>query len=145
MPDGAGKRVAIVCSEWNEQITKPLLEGAINSLTEHGVLASDIEVQFVPGTYELPYGTQKCLELGNFDGAIALGCVIQGETPHFDFICDATANGLMQVGLKFSKPCIFGVITTLDLQQAIDRSGGKHGNKGIEAGITLLKMLNFAQ
>lgn len=145
VPNGKGKKVAIVCSEWNDTITIPLLEGAITALTDHGVEEGDIEVHYVPGTYELPYGVQKCLENKTFDGAIALGCVIQGETPHFDFICDATANGLMQVGIKFSKPCIFGVITTLNMEQAKDRSGGIHGNKGIEAGITLLKMLNFAK
>jgi len=145
VPSGNGKKVGIVCSEWNPDITNSLLQGAVDTLLEHGVEENDIHLQYVPGTFELPFGAQKIILNENTDGVIALGCVIQGETPHFDFICDATANGLMEVGLKNNQPCIFGVITTLDLEQAIDRCGGKHGNKGVEGAITLLKMLNFGK
>lgn len=145
VPSGKSLKIGIVCSEWNQQITNALLQGAIDTLLQYEVEEKDIVLNYVPGTYELPMGAQKQLLNKGVDGVIALGCVIQGETPHFDFICDATANGLMDVGLKSDKPCIFGVITTLNLEQAVDRAGGKHGNKGVEAAVTLLKMLNFGK
>ena len=145
IPNGEGRKIGIVCSEWNTNITNALLQGAVDTLLKQGTKEEDIILHYVPGTFELPFGAQELLINSNLDGVIALGCVIQGETPHFDFICDATANGLMEVGLKQRKPCVFGVITTLNLEQALDRSGGKHGNKGVEAAVTLLKMLNFGK
>jgi 6,7-dimethyl-8-ribityllumazine synthase len=99
--------------------------------------------KIVPGSYELSLGAQWLAQQEEIDAVICLGCVIQGETPHFDYICQAVANGITNVGLKFNKPVIFGVLTTLNLQQAIDRAGGKHGNKGDEAAATAIKMLGF--
>ncbi len=132
----------IVISEWNNEITNALYEGAYSSLIEHGILQKNINTLYVPGTYELAYGAQNLLEKQSLNGVICLGCVIQGETKHFDFICQAAANGIMQVGLQYKKPVIFGVLTTDNLQQAQERSGGVHGNKGVEAAITALKMCN---
>lgn len=137
----ANKRFGIVCSEWNETVTGALLEGAMETLTQIGVAKRDIEVTSVPGTFELALGAQRLAQLNDIDAVICLGCVIQGETRHFDFICDAAANGIMQVGLQYDKPVIFGVLTTENQQQALDRCGGKHGNKGTEAAITAIKML----
>ena len=137
----ANKRFGIVCSEWNETVTGALLEGALETLTQIGVTKKDIEVVHVPGTFELALGAQRLAQLNDIDAVICLGCVIQGETRHFDFICDAAANGIMNVGLQYDKPVIFGVLTTDNQQQALDRCGGKHGNKGTEAAITAIKML----
>lgn len=132
----------IVVSEWNSSITFNLLEGTKKTLLEYKVKPENILIKFVPGTYELAYGAQHFFEKNNqIDSVICLGCVIQGETKHFDFICQASAQGIMQVGLNYKKPVIFGVLTTNNEQQAIDRSGGKHGNKGVEAALTALKML----
>ncbi len=141
LPSVANKKFGIVYSEWNDKITLALLEGAISSLLGIGVKKSDILVNPVPGTFELPLGAQRLAQNNEIDAVICLGCVIQGETRHFDFICDAAANGVMQVGLNYDKPVIFGVLTTENMQQAIDRAGGKHGNKGVEAAITAIKML----
>jgi 6,7-dimethyl-8-ribityllumazine synthase len=141
IPDGAGMRIGIVVSEWNGEITTALFDGAVKTLTENGVRKSDVMIVTVPGSYELTLGAQFLCEDKSIDGVIALGCVIQGETRHFDFICDAVAHGITNVSLKYNKPVIFGVLTPNDQQQAIDRAGGKHGNKGIEAAITALKMV----
>ena len=140
VPDAKSFRFGIVVSEWNETITNALLEGALSSLETHGALRQDITVVYVPGSFELPMGAQLLIRNTRFDAVICLGCVIQGETRHFDFICDAVANGIMDVGLKSGIPVIFGVLTTNTLQQAIDRAGGKHGNKGTEAAVTAIKM-----
>jgi len=135
-------KIGIVVSEWNIEITNSLLQGACNFLMEKGVKEKNIHIKYVPGSYELPLGAQW-LAQQNIDAVITLGCVIQGETRHFDFICQACADGIMQVGLHSNKPIVFGVLTTQNQQQAIDRSGGKHGNKGIEAAETTLKMLEL--
>ncbi len=143
VPSGEDGIFGIVVSEWNSEITNALLEGAIQTLMNNGVEEKDIYIQYVPGSFELPLGASKLVEKKRFDAVICLGCVIQGETRHFDFICDAVANGLMQVSLKKDIPVIFGVLTTNTLEQAKERSGGKYGNKGIEAAITALKMSNI--
>lgn len=135
-------KIGIVVSEWNPEITHSLMNAAISFLIENGVKEKHIEVKFVPGSFELPLGAQW-LVVKNHDAVIALGCVIQGETKHFDFICQACTNGIMQVGLQSQKPVIFGVLTTLNQKQAQERAGGKHGNKGIEAAETALKMLEL--
>lgn len=137
------KQFGIVVAEWNETITGALLEGAIETLLEQGSQRENIKVHYVPGTFELSLGAQCLAQNDLIDAVICLGCVIQGETRHFDFICDAVANGITNVGLKFNKPVIFGVLTTDTMQQALDRAGGKHGNKGEEAAITAVKMLKF--
>lgn len=142
LPDGSGLKVGIVCAEWNDSITSSLLNGAVNLLHKAGLAPQDIVVKHVPGTFELPLVAQQLAKHLEINGVICLGCVIQGETRHFDFICQAAANGIMDVGLKFNKPVIFGVLTTQNMEQAQERAGGKHGNKGEEAAYTLLRMLS---
>jgi len=137
------KRFAIVVAEWNEEITEPLFQGAQEALLKMGVKKKDIIRKNVPGSFELPLAAQWMAEKKDIDAVICLGCVIQGETPHFDYICQAVANGIMKVNLKFSKPVAFGVLTTLNKKQAMDRAGGKYGNKGEEAAITVAKMLEI--
>jgi 6,7-dimethyl-8-ribityllumazine synthase len=141
--DVSKKKFGIVVSEWNDQVTDSLFTGAVETLLKHGVKKDNIYRKNVPGSFELTLGAQWLAELKEIDAVICLGCVIQGETRHFDFICDAVAHGITNVGLKFNKPVIFGVLTPDTLQQALDRSGGKHGNKGDEAAITAIKMLGF--
>ena len=133
----------IVVAEWNETITGALLEGAVETLLEQGVKKENIKTHYVPGSFELTLGAQFLAQKDLIDAVITLGCVIQGETRHFDFICDAVAQGVTNVGLKYNKPVIFGVLTTNTMQQALDRAGGKHGNKGEEAAITAVKMTQF--
>jgi 6,7-dimethyl-8-ribityllumazine synthase len=135
------KRFAIVVANWNEAITGALFEGAYAALIAHGVKKSNIIRTNVPGSFELTLGSLWMAEKKNIDAVICLGCVIQGDTPHFDYICQAVANGITEVNIKTKKPVIFGVLTTLNQQQAIDRAGGKLGNKGEEAALTALEML----
>ncbi|MDF2454256.1 MAG: 6,7-dimethyl-8-ribityllumazine synthase [Cytophagaceae bacterium] len=137
------KKVAIVVSEWNTEITEALYEGAYSTLIEKGLKKENIIKKYVPGSFELSIGAQKMAALKDIDAVICVGCVIRGETSHFDFICQAVATGITEVSLKYDKPVIFGVLTTENKQQAFDRAGGKHGNKGDEAGITAVKMINF--
>jgi 6,7-dimethyl-8-ribityllumazine synthase len=139
----AEKHFAIVVSEWNEAVTGALHQGALQTLLEHGVIKEHIHTYYVPGSFELSLGAQWMAEQANIDAVICLGCVIQGETRHFDFICDAVAHGVTNVSLKYNKPVIFGVLTPDTMQQALDRAGGKHGNKGDEAAITAIKMLGL--
>lgn len=138
----AYKKFGIVVSEWNSEITEALYSGAVETLIQNGAVKDNIIRKTVPGSYELTLGAQW-LAKEEIDAVICLGCVIQGETPHFDYICQAVANGITNVGLKYDKPVIFGVLTTLNSQQALDRAGGKHGNKGDEAAATAIKMLGF--
>ena len=136
-------RIGIVVSEWNDRITDSLLNGAEESLLEHGILQENILVKHVPGSFELPLGAKWMLEKTDVDAVICIGCIIQGETRHFDFIAQAVADGIMDVGLQFSKPVIFSVLTCNTMEQAEDRSGGKHGNKGVEGAVSALKMLSL--
>lgn len=139
--DCSSFKVGLVVSEWNEHITLNLLKGAKETLLKHGVLPENIIVKMAPGTYELALLSQWTLEAYSLDGIVAIGSVIQGETRHFDFVCDAAAKGIMEVNLKSGKPVIFCVLTDNTEQQAIERSGGKHGNKGDECAIACLKMI----
>lgn len=141
VPSAEGMRVAILVSEWNPEITEALYQGAHDTMAKFGCAESDIVKRYVPGSYELTLGAQLMAERNEFDAVICLGCVIQGETRHFDFICDAVANGITDLNLKFNIPVIFGVLTPDTMQQALDRAGGKHGNKGDEAAITAIKMI----
>ncbi len=137
-------KIAILVSEWNLEITNALKEGAYNTLIENGTPKDKIIIKYVPGSFELPTAAQILLEADELlDAVICLGCVIQGETRHFDFICEAVANGIMRVALDYNTPVIFGVLTTNNMQQAIDRAGGEHGNKGVEAAVSCLKMLDL--
>lgn len=135
------KKIGIVVADWNPEVTEALLAGAQAALLQAGVKKRHIDVTHVPGSFELPLGAQRLAEQKSIDGVIALGCVIQGETPHFDYICQAAAQGIMQVSLVTGKPVAFGVLTTSNHQQAIERAGGKFGNKGEEAAVTVLRML----
>ena len=143
IPNGAGMHIGIVISEWNIEITGALRDGAIQTLLNNGVSENDIIVKYVPGSFELTLGAQLLCEDEKIDSVICLGCVIQGETRHFDFICDAVAQGVTNVSLKYNKPVIFGLLTPNNLQQAQDRAGGRHGNKGDEAAVTALKMIQL--
>lgn len=144
IPSAAPFRFGIVTAEWNAVITNALYQGAYNSLAEHGADPENIFAYPVPGSFELIAGADALLNnIANLDAVICLGCVIQGETRHFDFICNAVANGLSNVGLKHNKPVIFGVLTTDNQQQAADRAGGKHGNKGVEGAVTAIKMADL--
>lgn len=141
MVDISDKIFAIVVSEWNEEITESLYHGVLNTLLAHSAQRKNIYRVDVPGSYELSLGAQKMAQRDDVDAVICIGCVIQGDTKHFDFICDAVAHGITNVSLKYDKPVIFGVLTPNTQQQALDRAGGKHGNKGDEAAITAIKML----
>jgi 6,7-dimethyl-8-ribityllumazine synthase len=140
IPDGTAWKFGIVVSEWNEEITAALLEGCIQTLEKHGVKKENIKVITVPGSFELPFGARVIAEQFTPQAVICLGCVIQGETRHFDYICQGVSKGIAELNLDYDIPFIFGVLTTEDLQQAKDRAGGKHGNKGDEAAVTALKM-----
>ena len=141
VPDASGMRFGIVVSEWNYEITGALKNGAIETLKRHGAKEENIVVAHVPGSFELPLGGQLIMEQNNLDAVLLLGCVIQGETRHFDFICDGVTKGCVDLNLKYNKAFIFGLLTTNDFEQAKARSGGKHGNKGDEAAITAIKMV----
>jgi len=143
LPEIQHKKFAILVSEWNEEVTNALYVGAYETLIKHGAQEKNIITQTVPGSFELTLGAQKMAQKPEVDAVICLGCVIQGETKHFDFICQAVAQGITDVSIKFNKPVIFGVLTPNTQEQAMDRAGGKHGNKGDEAAITAIKMLAF--
>lgn len=133
-------RFAIVVSEWNTEITEALYEGARETLLKFGTKEEDIIRRNVPGSFELTLGAQLMAERNEFDAVICIGVVIQGETKHFDFICDAVGHGITNLNIKYNLPVIFGVLTPNTMQQALDRAGGVHGNKGDEAAITAIKM-----
>ena len=143
VPSAKDMRIGIVTAEWNEDITKGLLKGAQSTLERHNINSKNLYIHFVPGAFELPLGAQFLLENLELDAVICLGCVIQGETKHFDYVCEGTAIGIKDVSLKYNKPVIFGVLTDNTHQQSLDRSGGKHGNKGDEAAISAIKMVDL--
>jgi 6,7-dimethyl-8-ribityllumazine synthase len=140
-PDAKPYRFGIVWSEWNHEITGALKQGAYDTLLKAGALEENIVVKTVPGSFELTLGAQYVAEFTNVDAVICLGCVIQGETKHFDFICEAVAKGITDLNIKYNKPFIFGVLTPNTHQQAVERAGGEFGNKGDEAAVTAIKML----
>ncbi|HVN59460.1 MAG TPA: 6,7-dimethyl-8-ribityllumazine synthase [Bacteroidales bacterium] len=140
VPDASEMRFGIVVSDWNSDITFALLGGAISSLKRHGTDENNIIVRHVPGSFELTLGAQLIAENEDVDAVICLGCVIQGETPHFTYICQGVTMGITQLNIDYNIPFIFGVLTTDNLQQAKDRAGGSLGNKGDEAAITAIKM-----
>ncbi|TNE54153.1 MAG: 6,7-dimethyl-8-ribityllumazine synthase [Bacteroidetes bacterium] len=141
LPNGADFKVGIVVSEWNDGITSNLLQGAKDTFLESGILESDIIIKHVPGTFELPLGAKWMLEHYQLDGVVVIGVVIQGETRHFDFVCQGATQGIMDLNLQKGIPVAFCVLTDGNIQQSIDRSGGKHGNKGVESAIACLKMM----
>ncbi len=141
--DISNKKIALVVSSYYEEITGVLSQGAFDTLVKEGAKEENIIIKTVPGTFELTVGAQWMAEKTEIDAVICIGCVIQGETKHFDFICHAVAQGITDIGLKFNKPVIFGVLTPNNAQQAKDRAGGKHGNKGVEAAAAAIQMLGF--
>lgn len=143
VPDASNMCIGIVVSEWNSEITGALLDGAVSTLEKHGALPENIHVKTVPGSYELVYGAHQMVLNGGYDAVIILGCVIRGETPHFNYICQGVTNGIATLNSKSEIPIIFGLLTTNDLQQAKDRSGGKLGNKGDECAVVAIKMAKF--
>lgn len=145
VPSGQGLKVGIVVSEWNPKVTHALLHGAADTLTANGVDPADIHVSHVPGSFELIYGAARMVRSQRFDAVIALGCVIKGDTPHFDYICQGTTAGLAQLNAEAQVPVIYGLLTCNDMDQAEARSGGMLGNKGDECAITALKMAAYTK
>lgn len=144
LPDTTNMRFGIVVTEWNSAITEKLLDGAITTLRENGVPENNITVHHVPGSYELVFGCSQLARHGFVDAIIAIGCVIRGDTPHFDYICEGVTQGLAQLNAVGNKPVIFGVLTVNNPEQAEARAGGNLGNKGSEFAITAIKMVDYA-
>ncbi|MDR0756467.1 MAG: 6,7-dimethyl-8-ribityllumazine synthase [Tannerella sp.] len=144
VPDASAMRIGIVVSEWNTAVTEKMLEGACNTLEKHGVKPGNICVERVPGSFELNFGARRMAEYFQVDAVIALGCVVRGDTPHFDYVCSAVTQGITELNLRYDIPFIFGVLTTDNLKQAEERCGGIYGNKGDEAAITAIKMIDYA-
>lgn len=138
-----GLRFAVVVSRFNSFITDRLLEGAIDALKRHGAEEKDIEIYKVPGAFEIPLLTKKLAKKKDIDGIICLGAIIKGDTPHFHYIASETTKGIAQVALESEKPIAFGIITAEDLEQAIERAGTKAGNKGFEAAVSVIEMVNL--
>ncbi|GJG37680.1 MULTISPECIES: 6,7-dimethyl-8-ribityllumazine synthase [Prevotella] len=143
VPDASNMCFGIVVAEWNHDITGALLEGCVKTLEKHGTIPENIHVKTVPGSFELIYGAQQMCKNDGFDAVIILGSVIQGETPHFSYICQGVTNGIARLNATQNIPVIYGLLTTLDHQQAVDRAGGKYGNKGDECAVTAIKMAKF--
>ena len=140
IPNAKSFRFGIVVSEWNPEITKNLHQGAIDTLLDCGALKENIISWDVPGSFELVYGCKKMIETEQLDAIIAIGNVIQGETKHFDFVCEGVTQGIVDLNIKYDVPVVFCVLTDNTKQQSLDRSGGKHGNKGIECAVAAVKM-----
>lgn len=140
---GKGKKVAIVASRFNDFITARLMEGALDALNRHGVADKDITIYRVPGAFEIPSAAKRLAALADTDGIICLGAVIRGSTPHFDYVASEVSKGVALVGLEAKIPVIFGVLTTDTIEQAVERAGSKGGNKGFDAAMALLEMMDL--
>lgn len=143
VPDASNMCFGIVVSEWNSKVTGALLDGAVKTLEKHGTLPENIHVKTVPGSFELVYGAQQMSKNDGFDAIIILGCVVRGDTPHFDYICEGVTHGISYLNASQNIPVIFGLLTTNDLEQDVERSGGKFGNKGDECAVVAIKMAKF--
>lgn len=143
--DATGKKFGIVISRFNEFITSKLLGGAIDSLVRHNADEKNITVAWVPGSFEIPAVAQKLAESKKYDAVICLGCVIKGDTPHFDYVAAEVSKGVAQVGMKSGIPVIFGVLTTDSIEQSIERAGTKSGNKGSDAAVAAIELVNLYQ
>lgn len=143
VPDASNMCFGIVVSEWNRDVTNALLEGAVGTLEKYGTLPENIHIKTVPGSFELVYGAHQMTLNGGYDAIIILGSVIRGETPHFDYICQGVTYGIARLNAKSEIPVIYGLLTTDTLEQAMERSGGKFGNKGSECAIVAIKMAKF--
>lgn len=144
VPDASEMNIGIVVAEWNRNITEKLLRGACDTLERHGVKPENIVVKCVPGSFELTFGAKRLAESKELDAIIVLGCVVRGDTPHFDYVCSGVTHGITELNLMYDIPFIFGMLTTNTMQQAEDRAGGRLGNKGDEAAVTAIKMVNFS-
>ena len=142
-PSGAGRRFAVVVSRFNEGITQRLVEGALDALTRHGTAFEDVDVLWVPGAWELPFAARRTLAADRYDAVIALGAVIRGDTPHFDFVAGEAARGLAQASADYELPVAFGVLTCDTMEQAEARAGGEHGNKGWDAALAAMEMADL--
>lgn len=143
VPDASNMCFGIVVAEWNPEITGAMLEGAVSTLEKHGALPENIIVKTVPGSFELVYGASQMTRNDRYDAIIVLGSVIRGETPHFDYICQGVTYGIARLNATNDIPIVYGLLTTNDLQQAKDRSGGRLGNKGDECAVVAIKMAKF--
>ena len=137
------QRYAIIVADWNSEITYAMAHGAIDTFVKHGVAQDNIDVMHVPGAVELTYGAARIMKEERVDAVIVIGCVIQGDTPHFDYVCQSVTQGVAMLNTQGKVPVIFSVLTVLNKQQALDRCGGKLGNKGIEGAVTAMKMANI--
>lgn len=142
---GTGLKIGIVVSRWNDLITRRLLEGAEDGLRRHGVDPANVDIAWVPGSFELPLVCRKMAETKRYDALIALGAVIRGATSHYDHVAGAATSGVAQIGLETGVPCIFGVVTTEDIEQAIERAGTKAGNKGFDAAVAAIEMARLLE
>ena len=142
---GTGLKIGIVVSRFNSFITSKLLDGALDALKRHGVADDDVDIAWVPGSYEIPFITKKLAEGRKYDAIICLGAVIRGATPHFEYVASESAKGIAQVGLQTGVPIIYGVITTDTIEQAIERAGTKTGNKGADAAVSAIEMVNLCK
>ncbi|MBC7449504.1 MAG: 6,7-dimethyl-8-ribityllumazine synthase [Hymenobacteraceae bacterium] len=143
LPDVHDRRFGLVVADWHADLTSALAQGAVDTLQQHGLRLECLTVLRVPGSFELTFGAQRLAQHPEIDAVICLGVVIRGDTKHDDYINHAVAQGLTAVSLKFDKPVVFGLVTTNDLQQAVDRCGGQHGNKGVEAAVTAIRLLSL--
>ena len=137
------QRYAIIVADWNSDITYPMTLGAVETLTKHGVSVDNIDVVHVPGAVELTYGAARMMREAHVDAVIVIGCVIQGDTPHFEYVCQSATQGVAMLNAQGKVPVIFSVLTVLNKQQALDRAGGELGNKGVEGAITAIRMANL--
>lgn len=144
IPDASEMRIGIIVTEWNNHITDKLLEGAQKELLKNGVSESNITVKRVPGSFELVYAASQLAKFGHVNGIIILGCVIRGDTPHFDYICQGVTQGITQLNVEGDVPVIFGLLTVNNNEQAEERAGGSLGNKGEEFALTAIKMVDYA-
>ena len=143
VPSAENMKFGIVVSEWNYNITGALLKGAVDTLKKHGAKDENIMIKTVPGSFELTFGANQIIEYSEVDAVIAIGCVVRGDTPHFDYVCMGATQGITQLNASGDVPVIYGLITTNTMEQAEDRAGGKLGNKGDECAITAIKMIDF--
>jgi len=142
-PNGAGRRFAVVASRFNESVTRPLAEGAVDAFTRHGAAFDDVDVVWVPGAWELPAAVRRVLASDRYSAVIAVGAVVRGETPHFDFVAGEAARGLADASAEFDVPVALGLLTTDTMEQAEARAGGAHGNKGWDAAMAALEMADL--
>ena len=143
VPSAADMKFGIVVSEWNGNITNALLEGAVETLKKYGAQDENIQVKYVPGSFELTFAANLLIEADIVDAVIVLGCVVRGDTPHFDYVCMGVTQGIAQLNTNYDIPVIYGLITTNNMQQAEERAGGRLGNKGSECAVTAIKMVDF--